>query len=200
MPKSHDLGASASGDDVPSLTLWERIKYTMVKPDDETGPKKAVADDRPVEELEELIAVCDDRERAVGLIAAPVAALITFIIVDAQVHHDPTNQSEYHTLELVLLGMALLILVSAWLRRRVFMGITMALFGVGVFNLKFWEFGFPFVFAGAWYLVRAYRLQSELRRSEAAGNYESPPVKGPSPPGSRNGAKARPSKRYTPPR
>ena len=64
--------------------------------------------------------------------------------------------------------MAVLILVSSLLRKRLFQGITLALYGLAVFNLRFWGFGVPFLLAGAWYLVRAYRLQQALKRAEAA--------------------------------
>ena len=49
------------------------------------------------------------------------------------------------------------------------MGIALCLYGLAVFNLHYWGFGVPFLMAGAWYLVRAYRLQQELKRAEAAG-------------------------------
>ena len=73
----------------------------------------------------------------------------------------------YDELTYVILGMAVLILVSSLLRKRLFQGITLALYGLAVFNLRFWGFGVPFLLAGAWYLVRAYRLQQALKRAEA---------------------------------
>ena len=92
----------------------------------------------------------------------------------------------------MLLGLAVLILVSSMMRKRLFQGITLALYGLAVFNLRYWGFGIPFVLAGAWYLVRAYRLQQELKRAEAAIP-AAPPRKR-----ATNGARPRPSKRYTP--
>jgi hypothetical protein len=92
----------------------------------------------------------------------------------------------------VLLGLAVLILVSSMMRKRMIQGITLALYGLAVFNLRYWGFGIPFVLAGAWYLVRAYRLQQELKRAETAG----PPARRTK--GATNGARPRPSKRYTP--
>ena len=68
----------------------------------------------------------------------------------------------------MLLGHGGAILVASLLRKRLFQGITMALYGLAVFNLRFWGFGVPFLLAGAWYLVRAYRLQQALKRAEAA--------------------------------
>jgi hypothetical protein len=77
----------------------------------------------------------------------------------------------------------------------------MALYGLSLFNLPpYWGFGIPYILAGAWLLVRAYRLQRDLR--EATGQT-------PSRPGSqgRQGrgrrptdtSRPRPNKRYTPP-
>jgi hypothetical protein len=74
----------------------------------------------------------------------------------------------YHDLEGVLLGLSILMLVTALLRKRLYLGIVMALYGLAVFNLHYWGFGFPFVMAGAWLLVRAYRLQRDLREATQA--------------------------------
>jgi hypothetical protein len=93
-----------------------------------------------------------------------------------------------HELELVLLALAAAMLVSALLRRRLFTGIAAALYGLAVFNLHWWGFGLPFVFAGAWFLVRAYRAQQALKAASTA--LESGGGSGPAPPQ---------SKRYTPP-
>jgi hypothetical protein len=92
----------------------------------------------------------------------------------------------------VLLGLAVLILVSSMMRKRLFQGITLALYGLAVFNLRYWGFGIPFVLAGAWYLVRAYRLQQELKRAEA-GSPGASRAKGVS-----SGPRPRANKRYTP--
>ena len=45
----------------------------------------------------------------------------------------------------MILGLSVLILVSSLLRKRLFQGITMALYGLAVFNLHYWGFGIPFV-------------------------------------------------------
>jgi hypothetical protein len=58
----------------------------------------------------------------------------------------------------------------------------MALYGLSIFNLHFWGFGIPFIFAGAWLLVRAYRFQQMVKEA----NTSSP-------------AARLDSKRYTPP-
>ena len=76
------------------------------------------------------------------------------------------------------------------LRKRLFQGITLALFGLAIFQLHYTYFGFaaPFLLAGAWYLMRAYRLQQELKRAEAAG----PRAPRPKPSPGSNGARPRP--------
>ena len=70
------------------------------------------------------------------------------------------------------------ILVSALWRKRLFLGIALALFGLAVFNLHYWGFGVPFLLAGAWYLVRAYRFQQELKRVEGSGRPDVSPSSG----------------------
>ena len=97
----------------------------------------------------------------------------------------------------MLLGLAVLVLVTSMLRKRLFQGITLALFGLAIFNLRFWGFGVPFLLAGSWYLVRAYRLQQALKRAEAADL----PVRRHSPRGAQGAGERgpRPNKRYTPP-
>jgi hypothetical protein len=187
---------NSGGDETPRMTAWQRLKYTFVQPDD-SPDEKAVADDRSVEELEDAIRRSDDKERAIGLVAAPLAAIVGIIISSATIqnakdHHQSTTV--YVELTYVILIMAVLILVSSLLRKRLFQGVTMALFGLAVFNLRFWGFGVPFLLAGAWYLVRAYRLQQALKKAEAA---EAPPrPKGTSRP---DAPRPRRNKRYTPP-
>lgn len=197
MPSSNDA-ASAGGDGAPRMSRWERLKYTIVRPDDEADDKRNLTDDRSVEELEDTIARSDDKERAIGLVAAPLAALVGIIISSASIdyaknHHQSTTV--YVELTYMILLMAVLILVTSLLRKRLFQGITLAIYGLGVVNLHYWGFGIPFLLAGAWYLVRSYRLQQALKR--AGGGGSSPPNR----PGSRptNGSRPRSNKRYTPP-
>ena len=190
---------SAGGDDAPRLTRWQRLKYTIVQPDD-SDDAKAVADDRTVEELEAAIRRSDDKERAIGLVAAPIAAIIGILVGSATIQNAKnTHQStaEFVDLTYVLLGLAVLVLVTSMLRKRLFQGITLALFGLAIFNLRFWGFGVPFLLAGSWYLVRAYRLQQALKRAGGGGPSGAPPQPKGSP-GS-GGARPRPNKRYTPP-
>jgi hypothetical protein len=142
----------------------------------------------------------------IGLVAAPVAALIALLIVDADISHDPAAtfangtknaahvaHSLYNELLIVLLVLALVMLVAAWFRKRLYLGVAMALYGLTVFNLKYWGFGLPFVLFGAWFMVRSYRAQKALRL--ATGDT---PRRSTKEPGSSSSA-PRPSKRYTPP-
>ena len=156
------------------MTLWERIKYSMVKPDDEPGATKETPPDRDLAAIKEEIGRSSDKERAIGLVAAPIAAVVGIAISTASLNYAKSHNESltvYKELTYVLLGLAVLILVASWLRKRMFQGITLALFGVAVFQLHYTYLGFaaPFVLAGAWYLVRAYRLQQELKRVESDG-------------------------------
>ena len=195
MATSEDAGST--GDDAPRMTRWQRLKYTIVQPDDDKT--EAAVDDRTVEELEAAVRSSDDKERAIGLILAPVAAIVGILvssstIQNARNHHESTTV--FVELTYVVLGLAVLILVMSLLRKRLFQGITLALFGLAVFNLRFWGFGLPFLLFGAWYLVRAYRLQQALKRAEGDTSARAPRSKGSAP---TNGARPRPNKRYTPP-
>jgi hypothetical protein len=197
------------GDKAP---LGERLRDAIVKPVEPSAAAKAKAADEPmsVEELEDAVKYANDKERLMGLLLAPVAAAIGLVIISDRISHNPrqflsnhkvnpkfVSVSLYHELELVLLGLALVMIVTAYLRKRLFLGISMALYGLAVFNLRYWGFGAPFLLLGAWLLVRAYRLQRDLR--EANGDT-------PSRPGARRrggGGNARssrpqPNKRYTP--
>jgi len=159
----------------------DRLRTAILKP---AGPDN-VEDARepmPVKELETTIRSANDKERLIGLVAAPLAAAIGFLIISALVSNDPAallkdgavNKlhvavSVYESLFVVLLVMSVLILATALFRKRLFLGIVMALYGLAVFNLHYWGFGVPFIMAGAWLLVRAYRFQRELRDRESTG-------------------------------
>jgi hypothetical protein len=125
--------------------------------------------------MDEIHPAASDRERLVALAAAPLAAAVALVVTSYLIAHDPpvrlrngqldklhASVATYHLLELVLLALALVMLAAAWYRKRLFIGIAMALYGLAVFNLHYWGFGVPFLLGGAWYLVRAYRrLQAE---------------------------------------
>lgn len=198
MPSSRDLGAAADSGE-PTLSFWERVKYTLVRPDDDPADRPA-ADDRSAEELRAAIRRSDDKERTIGLVAAPIAAIVGITISSASINYARTHHQSvqvYDELTYVLLGLAVLILVSSLLRKRLFQGITLALFGVAVFQLKYTYVGFaaPFILAGAWYMVRSYRLQQSLKRAEGDGGPQ--PSRSRAQPGSV--ARPRANKRYTPP-
>lgn len=181
-----------------------------MKPEDpDAAPAKVKETPQSVEELEELVRKADDKERAIGLVAAPVAAAIGFIVIHALVANDPAQHlqngrinphyvsvSLYDDVFVVLLVLSLLMLTMAMLRKRLFLGIATALYGLAIFNLHYWGFGIPFIICAAWYLVRAYRLQRALR--EATGG--SPPRFGSRSTSSGTSYKSSPgpSKRYTP--
>jgi hypothetical protein len=202
MPRNTDFDDSG-GDDQPKLNFFQRVRYTMVKPDD----SGKVKDDEPAmsrEELEAAIARADDKERNIGLVAAPAGAVIALVISADLINHARSlNQSTsvYQNLTFVLLGMAALMLATAWLRKRLFLGIVMALFGLGIFNLRYWGFGIPFLIGGSWLLVRAYRLQKQLKLAGGgSGRVYGPPnskVANSRLP-SAGGVLPRPNKRYTP--
>jgi hypothetical protein len=195
--------------DGSKATLVERFKEAVVKPVEPSAAAKAKAADAPmsIEELEDAVANADDKERLVGLLLAPVAAALGIIIINVLIADDPArllkngalnpkhvDPSTYHDLAIVLLVLTVLMLGTAFYRKRLFLGIVMALYGLAIFNLHYWGFGVPYILAGAWLLVRAYRLSRELK--EANGEL----------PGQRaarnraaNTARPRQNKRYTPP-
>ena len=72
------------------MTFWERLKYSMVRPDDDPKEKE-VPEIRPVDEIQADIARSNDKERAIGLVAAPVAAFIGLIISNASVNYAKTH-------------------------------------------------------------------------------------------------------------
>ncbi|HVC72101.1 MAG TPA: hypothetical protein VNC61_17750 [Acidimicrobiales bacterium] len=194
--------------------LFTRLRDSMVKPVDPSTAKKSQDADRPmtVAELEDAIASADDKERLTGLLLAPVAAAIGLVVsglkianarpaflVNGKVNPEHANLGIYNSLEIVFLALAVLMLATAYFRKRLFLGIIMALYGLSLFNLPpYWGFAFPYILAGAWLLVRAYRLQRDLKVATGEG---------PARPGSQGrgrGApttgRAEPNKRYTPPK
>jgi hypothetical protein len=197
-------GTSGADDDaVPPLR--QRLSRLMFKPTDPADTTPAPVAPKPsLEELEDAQRYANDKERMIGLLCAPIGALIGFLVIHADIANDPaqylkggatnpkyTPVSTYHELLIVLLVFCLGMLVAAWFRKRLFLGMLTALYGLAIFNLHWWGFGVPFVLVGAWYLVRAYRAQRDVR--EATGGTSragSTGAAGPAP---------TPSKRYTPP-
>jgi len=181
-------------------TLGERLQRAVLKPEDPAATGRRQGRERPPT-LEELEAAkrSDDTERLIGLSLAPIAGLIAIVITTHQLADNPpatlhgrpnplhVSATLTHELELVLLVLAFVILATSFLRRRLYTGIATALYGLAVFNLHWWGFGFPFVFVGAWFIVRAYRAQ-QAAKVAAEGPRRSG---GGRPPGA--------SGRYTPP-
>jgi hypothetical protein len=183
------------------------MRRTFLKPEDPAAPKKSKeqADPLPVDELEATIKRADDKERGIGLIAGPIGAAIGFMVVHTLVANDPpkflkggvlnrlyVNPTQYDEVLVVLLGLSLLIVIFSLLRKRLFVGLATALYGVTIFNLHYWGFGIPFAICGAWYIVRAYRFHRDLKM--ATGDVPSKARLGGSGAGSARAA----NKRYTP--
>jgi hypothetical protein len=185
--------------------LGDRLKTAFLKPP-KPGSASAREEVLSVEELETLAKSANDKERLIGLLAAPWAAGVGLLITSSLINNDPpahladgavnklhVSVSLYHEAMLALVVLSIVMLVTAFFRKRLYLGMVMALYGLTVFNLHFWGFGIPFVMIGAWYLVRAYRFQRRLR--EARGDV--PPRSSSS--GSAVGRRARANSRYTPP-
>lgn len=198
MPRGHDSNGTDSGGE----SLRDRMSRRFLKPVDPSAPHLPVAEPPSLEELRDQQRYADDRERTIGLVVAPIAAALSFILVNADITNDPaqhlksgalnpkyTPVSTYHELLLVLLGLSVLMLALAWFRKRLFLGMVVALYGLALFNLRWWGFGVPFIMVGAWYLVRAYRAQRAVKEATDAD----PQTMG------GNGSGPRASKRYTPP-
>jgi hypothetical protein len=194
------------------VPLVERFKEAVVKPVEPSAAAKAKAADVPmtVEEMEDAVAYADDKERLTGLLLAPFAGGIAILVIHLMIANDPVSarlksgapNPHYispgllHELLLVLLAMALLMLGLAFYRKRLFLGIVMALYGLAIFNLHYWGFGIPYILAGAWLLIQSYRLQRDLK--EARGEVDSG-RRGQTRGRGASNTGPRPNKRYTPP-
>jgi hypothetical protein len=205
MPPGPKSDPSANGEEGKPSPL-ERLRRAMLRPGPDGGYAPDAVKDLSVEELQAAQKAMNDRERLVGLVVAPIAAFVGLLEVDNSISHDPAqylskglinpkyvNISLYHELLVVLLVMAFLIMVTAYLRKRFFMGMVMALYGLAIFNLHGYGFGIPFILGGAWFLVRTYRLSQSLKAAgvETTGFHNLAP---PRP----EGVLPKPNKRYTP--
>jgi hypothetical protein len=179
-------------------SLGSRLRDVMLRPMvvAETGPDAKPAKQEPttVEQIEASIARCDDKERNVALVAAPIAAMIALLVtgslVSQAVNVKHVNSTVYLEVGLSAFVMAVLMLAFAWWRKRLFIGIVMGLYGLTFFNLHYWGFGVPYLLGAGWYLVRHYRLTQKLKLAKAEGG-DGPTTGRPRPGG--------PNKRYTPP-
>ena len=176
------------------LGLRAKLSSLVLEPPEPARRDRSHAKGRSIEELESAARFADDRERLVGLLAAPVAAAIGLLVYGALAAGDPHAFSKdgladpkhvplslYADLLGVLLALAVAMLAAAWLRRRLFLGCAMALYGLAVFNLHYWGFGVPYVLFGAWLIVRAYRAQRDVREEKSlmrARSKAGPPSRG----------------------
>ena len=155
------------GADEPRESLRDRVRDAILRPASTESPEPVSPE-------------ANDKERLVGLVAAPLAAAIGFAITSSLIANDPAARltsgaanplhvgvSRYHEALLALLVLAGVMLVTAMLRKRLFLGMAMVLYGLTVFNLRFWGFAFPFLAGGSWLLVRAYRAHRAA--TEAGG-------------------------------
>ena len=152
-------------------TLSERFTRAVIKAD--SRPERPV-DEGPqtVEELEEAVArMPTTQERLIGLAAAPAGRGRRHPRGQQPTARRPASQpsSVDSSLALALFALALIMLACAWFRKRLYLGIVCALYGLSIFNLHYWGFGVPFLLIGSWYLVRAYRLQQKLKLAKAEG-------------------------------
>jgi hypothetical protein len=184
----------------PKPRLVDRVRDAALKPEDPDAPARSRgAYELSGEELEHEVKQANDKERAVGLLAGPVATLITFFVIHSKVVSDPparladgainrlhVNPSTYQGPFWVLIILSFGITAMALWRKRLPMGIVTSMYGLTIFNFGYLGFGVPFVMVGAWYLVRTYRLHRNLKESTG---------------GAEGSATTRPTsnKRYTPP-
>jgi hypothetical protein len=162
--------------------LVARLHDAMYKPDDRS-PASRQREGRPPGAQspagpDTTARSMSDKERLVGLVAAPFAAAISMLVIDALVANDPparlkdglpnpahVSVSLYHDLLAVLIVLSVATLGTALLRKRLHLGMATALYGLAIFNLHYWGFGIPFIICAAWLLVRAYRLQRDAREA-----------------------------------
>lgn len=171
-------------------SFGQRLRRALLKPVPDDGPDQP-SEELSVDELGDRARWANDQERLLGVVAAPLAAVIGILVGGNEIslaEASHRNIGTYQSLLAVLCALSVAMLVTALLRRRLYLGMAMALYGLAVFNLHYWGFGVPYIMGAAWLLVRAYRLQRDYRVATEGG---------PSGPGP--GGRARPSKRYTPP-
>lgn len=197
-----------AGSDSPKPPISERLRNAFLKADaarDSPPPGVAAGTPDTLPELEDLVKRANDKERLVGVLGAPISAAIAALIVNVLISNDPAQYlsngqpnhahvsiSLYHELLIVLFALSLLMMLFGLLRKRLALGIVMALYGLTFLNLHYWGFCIPYVMAGAWLLVRSYRLQRSLREA----NGTTPSRYGSSSPGL---SRPKSNKRYTPP-
>ena len=173
------------------------------------------------DELVVAIKRINDQERKLGLLIAPVGAVLGVLYTAYEIHINPAVGHKDHVSQsvLVLYGVArvafsVLVALAALWRRRSFLGFALLFlgtsFGSPIVALPFW-------FVGGWLIWRAFKWQKELaaitgseRRAASAGR--SATTRSDPRTRSRGAAERRPkknqktpngpeaSKRYTPPK
>ena len=88
MPASRDLADDAAPEKPP---LADRLKAAFLKPAPEGAEKTTPREQRSVADLEAAAKSADDKERLIGLIAAPCAAAISILVITALVTNDPPH-------------------------------------------------------------------------------------------------------------
>jgi hypothetical protein len=185
--------------------IADRLSSAMLKPP-KPGMDKVSDTPETVEELQVAVKFANDKERLIGLLAAPFAAAIGLLIGTALIAHARLVNSSvgkphesvgiYYEAMLALVVLAVVMLITAYFRKRLYLAIVMALYGLTVFNLHYWGFGIPYLMAGAWMLVRVYRLQKALREATGDTSRYGPNRSGGSTPYT---SRPRANRRYTPP-
>jgi hypothetical protein len=201
----HILPSKARDSNKPNL--GDRLRDAALRPP-KPGQEQVSDEPETADELRLAVKAANDKERLTGLLMAPCAAIIGILIGSALISNDPAallsdgsvNKlhvavSLYQEAMVALLALAVVMLVTAYYRKRLYLAIVMALYGLTVFNLHYWGFGIPYIMVGAWMFVRAYRLQKNLREmtgdTSRFGHSSGPSSPLPSRP--------RPNRRYTPP-
>lgn len=183
--------------DAGQLSRSDRLRRLLVEPAAATPDDRGTATPPPGAPGQRPGA---DAERLVGLVAAPWAAGIAIVVCAALLAHDPgarlatgaldprhVSQSYYYGVLAVMVALSVGMLVAAWYRKGLFVGIAMALYGLALFNLRYWGFAVPFLLGAGWLLVRGYRAWHDDHAERAGPTTVTP------------SASPRASRRYTPP-
>ena len=125
-----DLGGEAPLESTRRQRFTGAISNFALKPtvaaENGTGNASSPTEElTTVPELEAAVKRSNDKERLVGLLMAPVAAGIGFLVTTALVANDPkvpsphhVNPSQYTELGLLTMALALVMLGTAWFRKR----------------------------------------------------------------------------------
>lgn len=202
MPKSRP-STGPWDDEHPDRSVKGRLSRAFLKPPDPNAPHAEVLPPPTLEELEAAERYANDTERLIGVVMAPLCAVVALIVVSAYVSHwktahpGNTHVPSYMGEILVLFfALSIVILAVSWFRKRLWMGLAILMYGLSVFDLnwKWLPFALPFLAAGSWLSVRAYRAHQAVKIA-----------RGDTPRWANRGqdvtsSRPAPSKRYTPPK